>query len=70
MNMTKENKRLYYIIIGCSLVALITLFFARRVVTPFFIAFAFAYLLDPIVDRLEKFKISRGLSVVLLMFIF
>jgi predicted PurR-regulated permease PerM len=69
VNITKD-KKLLYTIIGCSVAVLIVLFFARRVVTPFFIAFAFAYLLDPIVDRLEKYKVSRGLSVILLMFIF
>ena len=70
MNMVQDNKKIYYSIIGCTVAVLVLLYFARRVVTPFFIAFAFAYLLDPIVDRLEKLKVSRGLGVVLLMVIF
>ncbi len=70
MNMVQDNKKLYYSIIGVTVATLVLLYFAKRVVTPFFIAFALAYLLDPIVDRLEKYKISRTLGVVLLMFIF
>jgi predicted PurR-regulated permease PerM len=46
------------------------LYFSRRVVAPFFIAFALAYLLDPLVDRLVTFKISRTLSVLVLMLAF
>ena len=37
---------------------------------PFFIAFALAYFLDPLVDRLVTFKISRTLSVLVLMLAF
>lgn len=70
MNMAQDNKKIYYTIIGCAIAVLVLLYFAKRVVTPFFIAFAFAYLLDPIVDRLEKLKVSRGLGVILLMVVF
>ena len=35
--------------------------------TPFFIAFALAYLLDPVTDRLESLKISRTFAVLILM---
>ncbi len=48
----------------------IFLYYARRVVIPFFVAFALAYLLDPVVDRMEKWKLSRTLSVVSLMTVF
>lgn len=57
----------YYWVATGVLGVLVFLYFARRVVTPFFIAFALAYLLDPIVDRLEKLKVSRTLAVLLLM---
>ena len=68
--MDQENKRIYYSILGFTVVALILFYLARRVVTPFFIAFALAYLMDPLVDRLEKWKISRTLGVVILLFSF
>jgi len=68
--MDQENKKIYYSILGFTVAALILFYLARRVVTPFFIAFALAYLLDPLVDRLEKWKISRTLGVVILMFSF
>lgn len=64
------NKKLFYGLLIASLVALIFLYLTRRVVTPFIIAFALAYLMDPLVDRLESFKLSRTLAVILLLFSF
>ncbi len=49
---------------------LVLVYFSRRVLTPFFIAFAVAYLLDPIVDRMEAKKFPRTLSVLIMMFAF
>jgi predicted PurR-regulated permease PerM len=66
----KNNKNLFYISFVVILGACVVLYFSRRVVAPFFIAFALAYLLDPLVDRLASFKLSRTLSVLLLMLIF
>jgi predicted PurR-regulated permease PerM len=69
--MTQENnKNLFYIIFVVFLGTCIALYFSRRVVAPFFIAFAMAYLLDPLVDRLASFKLSRTLSVLFLMLTF
>jgi sporulation integral membrane protein YtvI len=65
-----NNKNLFYIIFVVFLGTCIALYFSRRVVAPFFIAFALAYLLDPLVDRLASFKLSRTLSVLFLMLTF
>lgn len=48
----------------------IFLYFSRRVIMPFFVAFTLAYLLDPLVDRMENWKLSRTLSVVSLTLVF
>jgi predicted PurR-regulated permease PerM len=65
-----ENKNAYYLPIIAVLILLFLLYLVRRVVTPFFISFALAYLLDPLVDRLESLKIPRTAGVLLLMFFF
>lgn len=62
----KDRKFLYTVLIS-TVVLFIFLYFARRVMTPFFIAFAVAYLLDPLVDKLETWKLSRTTSVVALL---
>lgn len=69
MNGPKKNNE-YYLPIAGALILLCLLYLVRRVVTPFFIAFALAYLLDPLVDRLENLKIPRTAGVLLLMFVF
>jgi predicted PurR-regulated permease PerM len=43
---------------------------ARVALYPFIIAFAFAYILDPVVDRMEKAGLGRTSSVVMLLAIF
>jgi predicted PurR-regulated permease PerM len=67
-DMTRERntQTVYFVIVGVVLVV-IFFYFSRRVLTPFFIAFALAYLLDPVTDRLESFKISRTFAVLVLM---
>jgi predicted PurR-regulated permease PerM len=65
--MDDKDKRLLYTLLISTVVALVFLYFVRRVVTPFFIAFALAYLLDPLVDRLESWKLNRTPAVVLLL---
>ncbi|KMP12259.1 hypothetical protein UZ36_01485 [Candidatus Nitromaritima sp. SCGC AAA799-C22] len=62
-----KNTRVVILIVIAVLAAVLFLYFSRRVLTPFFIAFALAYLLDPVTDRLESWKISRTLAVVVLM---
>ena len=64
--METENRKLFLLII-ISVTVGIFLYLARRVVTPFIIAFVLAYLLDPLVDLLESKQCSRTLAVVLLM---
>ncbi len=68
--MDPKNKKLLIAILVSLGVALVFLYLARRVVTPFFIAFALAYLLDPLVDRMEQWKLSRTLAVILLLTLF
>jgi len=45
------------------------LYAARSVLTPLFLAFAIAYVLDPVIDRFESWKIPRpaGIAIVLLL---
>jgi predicted PurR-regulated permease PerM len=66
----EKNKNLLLISFTVTLGVCVALYFSRRVVAPFFIAFAMAYLMDPLVDRLASFKFSRTLSVLVLMMIF
>ncbi len=66
----KPNYQAIFLGLAVSALLIIFLYYARRVVIPFFVAFALAYLLDPLVDRMEKWKISRTLSVVSLMTLF
>jgi predicted PurR-regulated permease PerM len=66
----EKNKNLLLISFTVTLGVCLALYFSRRVVAPFFSAFAMAYLMDPLVDRLASFKFSRTLSVLVLMLIF
>ncbi len=66
MTRERNTQTIYFLIVGV-LLAVIFFYFSRRVLTPFFIAFALAYLLDPVTDRLESLKISRTFAVLVLM---
>ncbi|MCL0044672.1 AI-2E family transporter [Nitrospinaceae bacterium] len=66
MTRERNTQTIYFVIVGV-LLAVIFFYFSRRVLTPFFIAFALAYLLDPVTDRLESLKISRTFAVLVLM---
>lgn len=68
MSETKKNNP--YVLAAGFLLLLLLLYFARRVLAPFFAAFVLAYLLDPLVDRLENLKIPRTAGVLLLMAVF
>lgn len=68
MDSEKNRNIVFFILIAVALIVL--LYLTRRVLTPFFIAFALAYLLDPLVDRLEALKIPRTLGIILLMALF
>lgn len=63
----KTNYQAIFLALAIAGLLTIFLYYSRRVVIPFFIAFSLAYLLDPLVDRMEKWKLSRTLSVVSLM---
>ena len=65
-----KNKNLLLISLAMIIVVCFFLYFARRVVTPFFIAFALAYLLDPLVDKMVSGGVSRTISVLFLMVVF
>jgi predicted PurR-regulated permease PerM len=66
----EKNKNILFVSLALILLVCVALYFSRRVVAPFFIAFALAYLMDPLVDGLVSFKFSRTLSVLVLMLIF
>ena len=66
MTRERNTQTVYFIVVGI-LLAVIFFYFSRRVLTPFFIAFALAYILDPVTDRLELLKISRTFAVLVLM---
>ncbi|MFT4577831.1 MAG: putative PurR-regulated permease PerM [Nitrospinales bacterium] len=66
-----KNKNLFLISLILFFVACFLLYFSRRVIAPFLIAFALAYLLDPLVDRMSSSKrVSRTASVLFLMVAF
>ncbi len=65
--MNDKDRKLLYTVLISTVVLFLFLYYARRVVTPFFIAFAAAYLLDPLVDRLETWKLSRTPAVIALL---
>lgn len=51
--------------LGAVLLLCAFVYLLHPILTPFLIAILLAYMGDPLVDRLEKFKLSRTLSVVL-----
>ena len=63
----KANTQTICIVVAVFLLVAFFFYFSRRVLAPFFVAFALAYLLDPATDRLESLKISRTFSVLILM---
>lgn len=69
MDREKSKQALIITLVTLALL-LVVFYYARHVAVPFFVAFALAYLLDPVVDRLESFKISRTFSVIILMLLF
>ncbi|MFO0569700.1 MAG: AI-2E family transporter [Polyangiaceae bacterium] len=52
----------WYWLAGVALVGF-CLYWLREVLTPIFLAFTIAYILDPVVDRLEAWRIPRGLAI-------
>lgn len=67
MNQTLRNR---ITVTAGILLTLITGYLLRDVLTPFLFAFILAYILNPLVELLEKWKISRGLSIsIILLFL-
>lgn len=56
----------FYVVLGVALSGYL-LYTLRAVLTPLFLAFAIAYVLDPVIDRLERWKLPRpaGIAIVL-----
>jgi predicted PurR-regulated permease PerM len=56
----------FYVVLGVALSGYL-LYTLRAVLTPLFLAFAIAYVLDPVIDRLEAWKLPRpaGIAIVL-----
>ena len=63
----KWKNRLVLVIL--SIAFLYLLYYLRSITIPIFIAAIFAYLLDPVIDRFEKYRISRSNSILLLTFV-
>jgi len=59
--------REFYVVLGVAATGYVV-YAARSVLTPLFLAFAIAYMLDPVIDRFEAWKIPRpaGIAIVLL----
>lgn len=56
----------FKILLGVFAVAYV-IYWLRAVLTPVFLAFAIAYILDPIVDRFEKLRLPRPVGIVLVL---
>jgi predicted PurR-regulated permease PerM len=56
----------FYVVLGIALAGYL-LYYLRAVLTPLFLAFAIAYVLDPVIDRFEAWKLPRpaGIAIVL-----
>ncbi|MCX7957620.1 MAG: AI-2E family transporter [Deltaproteobacteria bacterium] len=65
--MTKEQRNIL-VYIGVFAGILFLLYVLRKVFIPVFLGFLIAYIFKPIVDRLERRRISRGVSAVLVIF--
>lgn len=59
--MILESGRWFWLVVG--IIALSLLYLLAPILTPFLVAAFLAYLGDPLVDRLESWKLSRALSV-------
>ena len=55
--------------ISCAVASCVALYFLSPVLTPFFVATVLAYLGDPLVNRLVKFKIPRTLAAIIVFFL-
>ena len=58
-------KGLYWLLLG--LFGAATLYWLRGILTPIFLSYAIAYLLDPIVDRLQALRVPRSVGIVIVL---
>jgi predicted PurR-regulated permease PerM len=54
-------------IVGTTLIAGYVVYWLRGVLTPIFLAFIIAYILDPVVDRLEAWKVPRPAAIAIVL---
>jgi predicted PurR-regulated permease PerM len=54
-------------IAGALLITGLVVYWLRDVLTPLFLAFIIAYILDPVVDRLEAWKVPRSLGIAIVL---
>ena len=54
-------------IAGALLITGFIVYWLRHVFTPIFLAFIIAYILDPVVDRLEAWKVPRSLAIAIVL---
>jgi predicted PurR-regulated permease PerM len=66
--MTRRERQIFWALLLAAF--LVTIYVLRDVLLPFVAGMAVAYLLDPVVDRLERLKVSRtlGTTIVVLAF--
>lgn len=67
--MTRETVRTVWFnlaLLAAIVLVLYLIYALRSVLTAFFLSALLAYLLDPVADRLEKWRLPRGLGIVLL----
>lgn len=55
------------VLVVSLMLVIVVIYSLRAVLTPFFVALAFAYLLDPIVEGLERLRIPRGAASILVL---
>lgn len=65
--MTKDQRNLL-IYFGVFVAILYILYVLRKVFIPVFLGFLIAYIFKPLVDRLERRKVPRGVSAILVLF--
>ena len=61
--MQSSDSKNYFYIIGIIAICII-LYATRQILAPFVIAFMIAYALDPLVDKLEEWKLPRTMAIV------
>ena len=66
--MVEKKHTIFWIVI--TFILFLALYTLSSVLMPFVAGMILAYLLDPLVDRIEKFGISRSISTVLVLTIF